>query len=146
MWLEKQISFTVSSRLLNHTWRWPVRPKHVVSKKKNDGWRVDDVAHRRHKSKTQRQLFTTLVVFSWLKYVCYMFSIHWEEIIFDSTVLYCFSDGLVKEALDGLREDCQSSRRVTPSSSSFEIYRLLKARLLIMTVFILPLWSELSPV
>jgi hypothetical protein len=61
-------------------------------------------------------------------------------------VLYCFSDRLVEEALDGFREGCESSRRVTPSLSSLVICRLLKAKLLIMAIFILPLWSELSPV
>jgi hypothetical protein len=51
-------NFRVSGRFLSHnnmcTWRWPVRSKHVVSIKKNDGWIVTDVAHRRHKSKTQK--------------------------------------------------------------------------------------------
>jgi hypothetical protein len=51
----------VSSRSLNdsnlYTWRWPVRPKHVVPIKKNDEWAVTEVARRRHKSKTQSQIY-----------------------------------------------------------------------------------------
>jgi hypothetical protein len=34
-----------------YTWRWPVRPKHVVSKKKNDKWAVTQAAHKQHKAK-----------------------------------------------------------------------------------------------
>jgi hypothetical protein len=35
-----------------YTWWCPVRPKHVVSTKRNDEWTVTKVPHRRHKSKT----------------------------------------------------------------------------------------------
>jgi hypothetical protein len=50
----KENRITVSSRILNHnnlyTWRWPVRPKRVVSIKEYEERIVNDVAHRRHKS------------------------------------------------------------------------------------------------
>jgi hypothetical protein len=44
-------SYVVASDYKLYTWRLPVRPKHVVSMKKNDEWIVTEVAHRRHKAK-----------------------------------------------------------------------------------------------
>jgi hypothetical protein len=57
LWLRNMLLTLMLNHNNLHTWRWPGRSKHVVSTKKNDDRIVTDVAHRRHKSKTQSQTY-----------------------------------------------------------------------------------------